>query len=133
MSKNQTPLQYVPGANADHDRLLATYGMLEKQNGLPASEGVEVRTPKDVFGLNAKPTEASPLDKARKTSERLNQFLSLLIEEGALRPEEVYYGVELFALCVFNQDPAPLSPEDGNAVRQKAREYWMAATRSTPR
>ncbi len=124
-----TPKVYVPGENLDLDKLVKTYERIADHTSLAPQE-VEVRDPKDAFGLRAPPKDK--VQTARLTAERLNNFLSLLIDQDQLVPEQVVYAVELLALCVFNQDPPRLSRVDSDAVRKKAFEYWQQAT-SSPR
>ena len=124
-----TPKVYVPGENLDLDKLVKTYESIADNASL-APQAAEERDPKDAFGLRTPPKDK--VHTARLTAERLNNFLALLIDQDRLTPEQVTYAVELFALCVFNQDPPRLSRADSDAVRRKAFEYWQQAT-STPR
>lgn len=112
----------------DPTKLLRAYEQMESNPALTEASGLEVRDTSDPFGLS-RPAQ-DPIQAAQQTTERLNQFLSLLIAESRLTAEQVYYAVELFALNVFNQEPAPLPLGDAQKVRKKAYEYWRASTQT---
>lgn len=77
-------------------------------------------------------TEArkDPLYSARKVVEDLVRMFSLYAEEWKLSPAEQIYAVELFVMNFCGADDCPLTKEQIERVRGKARKYYEESTKT---
>lgn len=125
----KTPLQYVPGQDAKLDELAARYREIEKDARAFAVEHDDAeRSIKDPLGFAAAAAapRGDPWIKSKTASEKMVQFLRLLIAEQGLSPEEIIYAQELMSLNIINAADIPLTPLQVNTARQKAFEYYKA-------
>lgn len=88
----------------------------------------EERTTEDPFGFARSRTRDArdPYATAKLVSDKLLNFLSLLIAENLLDPEEVIYAQELMALSTFNASDVKLTPESIKKARSAAYAYYQA-------
>jgi hypothetical protein len=117
------PLMYVPGQNADADRLAREYEKME-QNGLLTNRTADAeRDPdRDPLGMNAPPTNDRGV--AREVVERMVKFFQLCIGDFKLSPSAAVYAAELVSLNILNAQDIPLKPEEIEAARKEAYEYY---------
>lgn len=113
------PLQYVPGQNANLDKLAELYKEFDKSYERAPSEERDLKDPLGYLE-KAPDTERAALE----ATDRLIKFFMILREEFRLGPRETVYMCELLAVNVLNAPDLPLTDAEVKEAQRRARDYY---------
>lgn len=119
------------GQSRSPEALAEAYERLGKTvDAFGEEAAIAERTNKDPLGFEETRVrdQRDPYATAKMVSEKLLNFLSLLIAENRLDRDEVIYAQELMALSTFNAGDVQLPPEEIKRVRSLAYGYYKANT-----
>jgi hypothetical protein len=124
------PMVYVPGQNADADRLVQVYDLVQRDTLFGEPVAGPERPPEDPLGLKEVRENSGDFANAKLCTEKLVRFAGLLAGEYALANEEQIFLFELFALVTLNAEDCPVPAARVEEIRQAAYAYYCEAKKA---
>lgn len=126
------PKIYVPGQDQAADKLNELY---EQLNGSTLAERTaerQERDPKDPFGFTQEREVADDYNAAKHVAVKLTRFFALCVQDHGLAPRAAMFAAELTSLNIFNAKDIPATPEEIDAARKAAYDYYVASRPLVP-
>lgn len=126
------PKIYVPGQDQAADKLNELY---EQLNGSTLAERTAERAerdPKDPFGFKQDREVTEDFNEAKRVTEKLTRYFALCVQDHGLSPRAAMFAAELTSLNIFNAKDIPATPEEIDAARKAAYDYYVAARPLVP-